>query len=350
MRVAITGASGNVGTALLRHLAVAAPDWSVVGLCRRPPVGGEPAYDRVTWVRCDIAEAGSTTVLKEAFADADAVVHLAWAIQPNRDEAALAVTNIEGSRRVFRSAAAAGVAHVVHASSVGAYSPGPKDEPVDESWPTEGVPGSSYSRHKAAVERQLDQLVQQPAGPVVSRMRPALIFQRDAGSEVARYFLGPFVPKRLLGIRRAPLLPLPDEFVFQAVHAEDVADAYWRVLDRRVAGAFNLAASPVMTPERLAEVFHARRTTVPVELVRRLAALSWRARLQPTDPGWIDLAAAAPVMDTSRARGSLGWVAHHDARSALADVLTGIGRGDGTASAVMAPRRPWWRRPATRQG
>jgi nucleoside-diphosphate-sugar epimerase len=277
-------------------------------------------------------------------------VHLAWAIQPNRDEAALAATNIEGSRRVFRSAAAAGVSHLVHASSVGAYSPGPKDQPVNEGWPTNGVPGSSYSRHKAAVERQLDQLEEQAAAPVVTRMRPALIFQRDAGSEVARYFLGPFVPKRLLGVRRAPVLPLPDAFVFQAVHAEDVADAYWRVLDRRAAGAFNLAASPVMTPERLAEVFHARRTRVPTAFVRRVAALTWRARLQPTDPGWIDLAAAAPVMDTSRARDSLGWVAHHDARSALADVLTGIGRGEGTASAVMAPRGPWWRRPTTRQG
>jgi nucleoside-diphosphate-sugar epimerase len=301
-------------------------------------------------VRCDIAEPGSTTVLKEAFAGADAVVHLAWAIQPNRDEAVLATINIEGSRRVFQAAAAARVAHLVHASSVGAYSPGPKDRPVDESWPTDGVLGSSYSRHKAAVERQLDHLERQPASPVVTRMRPALIFQRDAGSEVARYFLGPFVPKRLLGVRRAPVLPLPDEFVFQAVHAEDVADAYWRALDRRAAGPFNLAATPVMTPERLAEVFHARRTTVPAAVVRRVAALTWRARLQPTDPGWIDLAAAAPVMDTSRARDNLGWVAHHDARSALADVLTGIGRGEGTASAVMAPRGARWRRPATRQG
>ena len=349
MRVAITGASGNVGTALLRHLAVAAPDWSVVGLCRRPPTGGELAYDRVSWVRCDIAEPGSTTLLKDTFAGADAVVHLAWAIQPNRDEALLAVTNVEGSRRVFHSSAAAGVAHVVHASSVGAYSPGPKDRPVDEAWPTHGVPGSSYSRHKAAVERELDQLEQLPGGPVVTRIRPGLIFQRDAGGEMARYFLGPFVPKRLLGIRRAGVLPLPDEFVFQAVHAEDVADAYWRVLDRRAAGPFNLAANPVMTPERLAEVFRARRTTIPTALVRRVAALTWRARLQPTDPGWIDLAASAPVMDTSRARDNLGWVAYHDARAALAEVLIGIGQGAGTASAVMAPRAARWRRTAAGQ-
>jgi uncharacterized protein YbjT (DUF2867 family) len=36
-RIAVTGASGNVGTPLLRHLAEAAPDVQVVGICRRPP-------------------------------------------------------------------------------------------------------------------------------------------------------------------------------------------------------------------------------------------------------------------------------------------------------------------------
>lgn len=350
MKVAITGASGNVGTALLRHLAAAAPDWSVVGLCRRPPTGGEPAYSRVSWRSCDLADPASAAVLTEAFAGADAVVHLAWAIQPNRDERALAAVNLDGSRRVFRAAVEARVPHLVHASSVGAYSPGPKDRPVDESWPADGVPGSSYSRHKATVERDLDQLEQDAAAPVVARVRPGLIFQHDAGSEIVRYFLGPLVPTRLVGARWLPALPLPDEFVFQAVHAEDVADAYWRVLDRRAAGAFNLGAEPVMTPERLAEVFRGRRTRLPVSVVRRVAAMTWRAHLQPTDPGWIDLASSAPVMSTARARTELDWVARHDARSALVDLLTGIGRGAGTSSAVMAPRQAWWRRRATGTG
>ena len=345
MRIVITGASGNVGTALLRHLAVAAPDWSLVGLCRRPPSPGEPAYDRVSWVRCDIADPASSAVLKEVFTGADAVVHLAWALQPGpRDEAVMTAINVDGTNRVFLAASDAGVAHLVHASSVGAYSPGPKDRPVDESWPTDGVPGSLYSAQKAAAEHALNRLERSPGAPVVTRMRPGLIFQQDAGSEVARYFLGPLVPTRLLGVRRAPVLPLPDEFVFQGVHASDVADACWRVLDQRAGGAFNLAAPPVMTPERVAEVLHARRLRARTSRVRRVVALTWRLHLQPTDPGWVDLAASAPVMDTTRARDELGWVPHQDARAALAEILTGIGKGAGTASPVMAPRSAWWRR------
>ena len=63
--------------------------------------------------------------LADLFEGADAVVHLAWLIQPSRDATALEAVNVHGSRLVFEAAAAAGVSALVHASSVGAYGPGP---------------------------------------------------------------------------------------------------------------------------------------------------------------------------------------------------------------------------------
>lgn len=56
-----------------------------------------------------------------------------------------------GSIRVFEAAAGSGEPALVHASSVGAYSPSPKDRPVDASWP-----GAAYCREKAYLERFLD--------------------------------------------------------------------------------------------------------------------------------------------------------------------------------------------------
>ena len=145
MRVVVTGASGNVGTALLRHLQEFRPEWSLVGICRRTPEPGEPAYDRVTWVEVDLSEPACEPTLLSTCAGADAVVHLAWLIQPARDQALLERTNVVGTGRVFDAAVAAGVGHVVHMSSVGAYSRGPKDREVAESWPTDGV-ASATSR------------------------------------------------------------------------------------------------------------------------------------------------------------------------------------------------------------
>src|SRR5690349_2811478 len=116
--VAVTGASGNLGTALLRRLRD--PDAGVArvrGLARRRPPG-IPPYDGVEWHLADLGEAASEEPLARFVEGADAVVHMAWAIQPGRRDELLHRVNVEGTRRVVRAAAAAGVGHVVHLSSL----------------------------------------------------------------------------------------------------------------------------------------------------------------------------------------------------------------------------------------
>src|SRR5207253_10136 len=155
------GATGNVGTAVLRALGADQAVESILGLARRRPTQEAP---KVTWAAADVTSDDLVTL----FRGVDAVVHLAWLIQPNRDAERLRRTNVLGSARVIRAVADAGVPALVVASSVGAYSPGPQDRRVDESWPTEGVPTSFYSRHKAAVERLLDSfLTEHPSVRVV---------------------------------------------------------------------------------------------------------------------------------------------------------------------------------------
>src|SRR3954447_10061539 len=142
MRVAITGATGNVGTSLLQALAREERVESIVGIARRRP---SMEWPKTTWVQADV----SRDDLEPHFRGADCVVHLAWLIQPSRDEATLYATNVDGSQRVFNACVRAQVPALVYASSVGAYSPGPKDRAVDEPWETGGVQTSFYSRHKA---------------------------------------------------------------------------------------------------------------------------------------------------------------------------------------------------------
>src|SRR3954447_25289669 len=138
MRVAVVGATGNVGTSVLRSLADEPEVESVLGLARRLPGLRIP---KVEWRAVNVG--GSDLV--ERFAGADVVVHLAWQIQPARDRDSVHAANVEESERVFRAVAEAGVPALVYASSVAAYSPGPKDRRVEESWPTEGVSSSFYS-------------------------------------------------------------------------------------------------------------------------------------------------------------------------------------------------------------
>ncbi|HVE24635.1 MAG TPA: NAD-dependent epimerase/dehydratase family protein [Sporichthya sp.] len=81
MRVAITGATGNLGTALIRALRRHDPASDIIGICRRPP---EESLGGVDWRRIDFSGPEADPALTAAFDGVEAVVHLAWAIQPAR--------------------------------------------------------------------------------------------------------------------------------------------------------------------------------------------------------------------------------------------------------------------------
>ncbi|GAA4285684.1 NAD-dependent epimerase/dehydratase family protein [Georgenia daeguensis] len=347
MRVAVVGGSGNVGTHVLDALTAAPEVSSVVGISRRLPDRSAEPYRSADWVTLDIgaeaaddaAEEAIVSRLARAFAGADAVVHLAWLIQPNHDRNLMRRTNVDGTRRVARACAAAGVKQLVCASSWAAYSPVDDDVPRDESWTTGGTPSSHYGVDKAAQERVLDELEAAHPEVVVTRMRTALIFAADAGAEIGRYFLGPWVPRALLRPGALPVLPLPKGLRLHVVHAEDAAQAYLQVILQRAGGAFNVTADEVLWPADLARILdHGRYVEISPRLIRPFLDLAWNARVIASDAGWLDMAMAVPVMDGSRLKRVTGWRPRHDAESTLRELLEGLVEGGGRASVPMRPQ------------
>jgi nucleoside-diphosphate-sugar epimerase len=209
---------------------------------------------------------------------------------------------------------------------------------VDESWPTGGISTSFYSRHKSIVERQLDRLEHERRELRVVRMRPGLIFKRSAATEIRRLFAGPLLPRILVSPRLIPIVPDVPRLRFQAVHSLDVGDAYRRALVSDVSGAFNLAASPSIGPSELAEVLNARRLKLPARLLRAGAAVTFGLRLQPAEPGWVDMGLAVPLIDSSRACAELGWVPQHSATDALRELIDGIRAGADFDTPPLARR------------
>ena len=330
MRVVIVGASGNVGTSLLGSLAQEPGVDSILGLARRIP---EQEFAKTEWAAADVAHSD----LAGHFRGADAVVHLAWLIQPGRNEGITRDANVNGSARVFAAAAQAGVKALVYASSVGAYSKGPKDRAVDEGWPTDGIRSSFYSRHKAQTERLLDRFEADNPGVRVVRLRPGLVFKREAATGIRRLFVGPFLPNPLVRRSLIPVVPDVPALRFQAVHSYDLAEAYRLAVTGQAAGAFNVAAEPVLDPARLAPLLDARRVPLPAPVLRGAAAATFHAHLQPTEPGWVDLALGVPIMDIRRAREELGWTPAHTSEEALMELLEGIRDGAGLETPPLAP-------------
>lgn len=339
MRIVITGASGNVGIALLRRLD-AEGNHDIIGLARRPPPTDEPPYSVAHWHQVDVSDSAAVPLLTGLIREADAVVHLAWAVQPSDDREKLRRTNQDGTRAVVEAVLAAGVPHLVLMSSIGAYShAAPPHRVVDESYPTGGVATSSYSVDKSAAERTVNTMIGETTGHIVTKVRPGLILQPDAAAEIGRYFLGRFVPTSLLRPAILRFAPWPKDLAIQIVHADDVADALVRVLERRISGAVNLAAEPVLDRSTIREIFGGVGPSLPLPLIRAAADAAWRLNLQPTDAGWIDLAKSVPILDTERARRELDWFPFHRADDLLRDFLAALRERRGTRGPVLYSRR-----------
>lgn len=349
MRIAVVGASGNVGTALLRRFADDATITSVVAVARRPPPAAVVAahdlpapYDCASWVGCDLAapEPDDEVVdaLASALAGADAVVHLAWARGPGHDRVTQRRANVLGTRRVANATLRAGVPHLVVTTAGAVYAPADDDDPRPESWPTDGVRRSTFSVDKVAVERILDDVEYLHPRLTVARVRPAWVAQRLAGHQVVRRHVGRLdVVARLL-----PGLPVPwpRGLRLQAVHADDLASAIREVVVRRQEGAFNIAAPDLVRGSDLADLLGDHRVReLPPGLLQAAVETAWRARIAPASGSWIDLARAVPVLDSERARRLLGWTPRHSTRAALAELVAGMVDGAGTASPPLRPRR-----------
>lgn len=327
----VIGATGNVGTSVLQALAEEPDVQEIVGVARRLP---HTAFAKTTFRAADVLSDDLTHLMRGA----DAVVHLSWLIQPARERALVQAVNVKGTERVLSAAVEAGVPSLIYASSVGTYSPGPKDRRVDETWPTEGIPTSFYSRDKVAAERLLDRLERDQPELRVVRLRPGLIFKAEAADEIRRYFVGHVAPRVIFRHRLLPVVPKLPQLRFQAVHSLDVGDAFRRAVVADARGAFNVAAEPVLDAAALATALRARAVPMPARVLRAGAALTYRLHLQPVEPGWLDLALKVPLLDTARVRRELGWQERCDALGALRELLDGMGSGADLPTPPLAAR------------
>lgn len=164
MKALVTGANGFVGAAVCR------------ALCERGHIVRALSRERsdrrnleslpVETVTGDLRERAS---IAAAVAGCDAVFHVAadyrlWVADPS----AMYAINVEGTRTVVEESLAAGVARIVHTSSVATIKPPAPGGVADETSPTsESDMIGHYKRSKFLAERCVDELVASRGAPVV---------------------------------------------------------------------------------------------------------------------------------------------------------------------------------------
>ena len=244
-------------------------------------------------------------------------------------------TNLDGSRRLFDAVAERRVPSLIYASSVGTYAPASKSRRHDE------VVAGHRHCHEHVLEAQggrRDDARRRRArssaatgGPHAHEPRVPAVGGVGGAPAVSRFApaVASSAPAPLGSGRQSSDVPGHP----RRRHRERIS----RGARRDVAGAFNVAAEPTLTMRRIAEAVGGRVVPMPERVLRAAVALSYAARFQPSEPGWLDMAVQAPLMDSSRARRELGWAERTSAVDALTELLDGIGDGAGYPTAPLKP-------------
>lgn len=175
MRIALTGGSGRVGSAVIAA-ALARGD-SVVNIDR--VASDAPAG--VTPVRADVTDYDS---LVQAFVGCDAVIHLAAIPVPFKDpDHVVHNNNVVGSYNALRAAVEVGIGRVCQASSVNAiglsFSRAPRFDyfPLDEHHPS--YTEEPYGLSKWICEQQADAFARRYSDLQIASLRFHWVVERD---------------------------------------------------------------------------------------------------------------------------------------------------------------------------
>ena len=345
LTVAVTGPTGTFGFGLIPLLQADDRVTRIVGIARRPFEPAAYGWTKLEYRRGDVRDEAA---LRDAFADADVVVHLAFLVTGGASAAVLRAVNVDGTLNAFRAAARAGARRFVYASSVAAYGFHP-DNPVGmtEEWPVRPAARLFYAQEKAELERLLQaeaarietarteaarpeaarpEVAGAAAAPALYLLRPPVVLGPHAVG--AKDLLpGPLAPLgRILAgrIGRSPV-PLPvmvPVMPLQVVHEDDLGQALLRcVLAAGPPGAYNIAADGILTTADVARGFG----LIPLPLPGGPARLAARAFASlpflPPAAQWVEAASHPAIMDTTKAKRNLGWTPRFTALEALRATL-----------------------------
>ena len=284
MTVVVTGATGFVGSAVVRSLLTRGETVRVMaraGSDRRNLEGLD-----IDVVEADLLDPQSLTTL---VAGASGLYHLAadyrlWSRRPDE----IYQANLEGTRNLIRASADAGVERIVYTSSVATLGINRDGTPADEETPSslKDMIGH-YKRSKYLAEEAVKELITEDGLPIVIVNPSTPIGPRD---------VKPTPTGRMIVEAAAGRMPAFVDTGLNVVHVDDVAEGHLlaydvgKVGERYILGGTNMTLAEIL--EGIARLTGGRapRVKLPHSLVMPIAAASeaW-SRLRPNGTPFVTL-------------------------------------------------------------
>ena len=241
MTTLVTGATGFVGAAVVRHLLASGKTVRVLTRTNN---------DRrnIEGLAIEVAEGDLTDrpSLEAALSGCEALYHVAadyriWVPDPD----SIYRVNVEGTRQLMLAALEAGVSRVVYTSSVATLGLNKDGTPADETTPV-GIDDmvGHYKRSKYLAEAEVQRLIEEKALPAVIVNPSTPVGPRD---------IKPPPTGRMIADAAAGRMPAYVDTGLNIVHVDDVAAGHLMAFDkgktgeRYILGGENLSLKEILT-------------------------------------------------------------------------------------------------------
>jgi UDP-glucose 4-epimerase len=318
MRYVITGGSGYIGGRLTELLVGRDETERIVILDVRPP---DVPWPKTEYVRGDVRDRRAMRELLERERP-DALVHLAFLLNPIRDEALMYDIDVNGTQAVLQAASEVGTEQVLVTSSASAYGAFPDNPvPIAEDQPVRGQPDFSYARDKAEADRICQLWAADHPDRVMTIVRPTFVF----GPNVDNFLSHPFTD--------SPFIPVLDgvEADLQLVHEDDVVTAITGLLDANEGGAFNVAADGLMKWREAAEMIGTKVREMKFRTAYRMYGLAWRLHVPRVEApaGSLHFIRHPYVVSNAKLKAAIGWEPKYETREVYEQTMRAKGLLEG---------------------
>lgn len=306
MIVVITGASGYIGTRLLKRLTRDNAVEKIVALDVRHP---SIQHEKITFHHRDIRD-GLFPLLKKY--RPQTVFHLAFMLNPMHNVREMFKINVEGTCRAILDCEKARVKRFIYPSSATAYGASPHNPiPIPESFPVDPHIRFSYARHKAKIEVFLKRY-QKKSQMSFLIFRPVVVFGPHVNNFISQGIEGPV----LVSIKSTQQPPL------QLVHEEDAAEAFYYGFKQNLEGFYNVSADGTITFDEGAKLFGRRPKELPYPLVYAINSLLWQLKVFKAPPQYLDFVRFPWIVDNTKLK-KAGFQYKYTTRETFIDYLKG---------------------------